>query len=275
MLRAFLVASPLVLALVSCGDSATSFDESTLPGGTSAGATGGTDGTGATDNMGGSSASSAGKSSGAGTTSTAGSENGSAGTKNTNGGTGNNGGTSNTGGTKNTGGNSGTGNESGSTNNGGGGSGNGAGTGGTDTGGTAGTDTGGTAGTAGTSGSGGSAAGNGGTAGSGAACPDVFGQYDIVNLQGACNGVNKDAPQSIQGTAVACAAHFVSIVPQGNPGVNGGAELDANGDFNGTTLYFGKSERKPCNGTWNAVDERMTVQCVVQNETCTVTMDRK
>lgn len=273
MLRAFLLASPLVLALVSCGDSATSFDETTLPGGASAGATGatgGTESTGATSNTGGSDAS-AGKSSSGGTSSEAGTDSGTAGTETSGGGTKPTGGTGNSGGTKPTGG---TGNESGSANNGGGGSGNGGGSGGSaGTGGTAeaGTTAGGSAGTGGT---GGSTAGSGGSAG-GPACPNVFGQYDIVNLQGACNGVSKDAPQSIQGTDVACFAHFVSLVVQGNPGVNGGAQMDESGSFTGATLYFGKAERKNCSGSWDQVEERMTVKCPVQNEICTVTMDLK
>lgn len=270
MLRAFLLASPLVLTLVSCGDSATSFDESTLHGGASSGATGGTESSGATSNVGASS-STGGKSSSAGTSSSAaGTENTSGGTESTNGGTKNTGGTAASGGTKNTGGtestNGGTNNQSGSSN-GGGGSGNGAGTDGGGSGGTA----------AGGGGSGGTAAG--GTAGTGGnggpTCPDVFGQYDIVNLQGACNGVNKDAPQSIQGTDMACFAHFVSVVVQGNPGVNGGGQMDENGNFTGATLYLGKTERKNCTGTWDAAEERMTVKCPVQNEFCTVTMDLK
>jgi hypothetical protein len=72
-----------------------------------------------------------------------------------------------------------------------------------------------------------------------------------------------------------CAAHFVSLVASGNPGVNGSANLDENGDFTGAVLFLGKNQRFACTGTWNEVDERMTVKCPVQNEFCTVIMDLK
>jgi hypothetical protein len=275
MLRAILLASPLALALVSCGDSAPSFDDSTLP--TNTGATGATagDGSGATSSQGGSSAS-------AGDTNGAGTENGSAGTSSTSGGAGNSGGKGNTAGDTNAGGTSmtgggkgGTGNNAGSGN---GGTGNnaGSGNGGAGMAGSGGTGEGGNtqAGTSSGAGMGGtSSAGMGGTAG--VTCPNVFGNYDIVDTAGSCAGLNKDAPQSIQGTDVACYAHFVSVSAIGGTAVNGGAALDENGNFSGASLYFGKSQRSPCSGTWNQVDERMTVKCAVQNETCTVVMDRK
>jgi hypothetical protein len=280
MLRAFLLASPLlVLGLVSCGDSASSFDDSTLPGGSSTGATSG-DGSGATSSQGGSSSSGGTKANAGSENSSAGTENGSAGAQNGNGGAGTgNAGTGNDAGTNNGGSTSGGG--KGGTGNGGGaqaGTGNGgSGQAGTTNGGSAGSAGGGTAGSAGTAGTGG-AAGSAGTGGTGPACPDkIFGSYDIVNTQGSCNGFNENASQSITGTDVACAAHFVSIAP--NPGgsgaINGGAQLDENGNFTGATLYLGKNQRTPCSGKWDPVEERMTVKCGSGGEACSVILDLK
>lgn len=254
MLRAVLLASPFVLSVViSCGDSSPTFDDSNLNpdvGGADTGQSGATAG-GTTSNQGGSMTSAG--------------NNNAAGTKG-------NGGNGNTAGSGNTAGN---GNTAGS-------------------------------GTAGTKGNGGSGNPGGGTTGNGGSmpnagaptdpmagapgaagmpgaagapnppqCPDVFGAYDVVDTNGMCDGFGKNAPQLIQGTDVACFAHFVSIPISGNGAVNGGAALDESGDFSGAKLFFGNKERMPCSGVWNQAEERMTVKCGGAADQCTVVLDRQ
>jgi hypothetical protein len=104
-------------------------------------------------------------------------------------------------------------------------------------------------------------------------CPNVFGTYKIKDKAGTCNGLNKDAPQSIQGTPNLCAAHFVSEPSNGAQGVNGIASIDASGDFTGAPLFLNLTERSPCSGTWNQQDERMTVKCGGEGELCTVLLE--
>jgi hypothetical protein len=254
MLRGILLASPVVLvAVVSCGDSSTTFDD----------VTGGSAGTGSA--LGGKSSGGGGKSAQGGNVASAGSSSatgGKAGQGGSNkGGQGNgtggssNGGNGNTGGTKNT----------------------------------AGTANGGTASQAGTSSQGGApsagaptdpgGAGNAGEAGMAGAgptdplCPDLFGSYKIKSKDGMCNGLGKDAPQSIEGTATACTAHFVSEPPNGAEGVNGAASIDADGNFTGAMLYLDMTQRGPCSGSWDAVDETMTVTCGGPGDVCTVVLE--
>jgi hypothetical protein len=253
MLRAILLTAPFVLSVViSCGDSTPVFDDAPGSAGTDSSQSGASGNT----------------SSQAGSTGTAGSSDNKAG--NGNGGSNSNGGSSNGAGTGN---NAGNGNGAGTGNN--------AGNGGTSSGGTASTD-GGTpsagaptdpmAGSAGTAGDTGAAG-----APNGPLCPDIFGSYDVVDTAGNCDGVGKNAPQLIQGTDVACFAHFVSLVVGGggNPAVNGGVAVDQDGNFSGVKLYFGMKERSPCMGTWNEAEERMTVKCGGPADSCTVLLDRK
>lgn len=256
MLRTLLLASPIVLfALVSCGDSSSSFDD--VPADTA----------GTASSLGGSA--SGGNGSQAGSATTAGSSQG---------GTGNSGGTNqagngNTAGTKSqagSGGQGGTTSQAGTGNNAGTNNQAGSGQGGT-------TAQAGTA-NAGTSsdlaGAGGT--GDGGAGGSdGALCPDVFGSYEIKDKEGTCNGLNKDAPQTIEGTTSACAAHFVSTPASGAQGINGGADIDAQGNFKGSKLYLNETQRNPCNGTWNAQDATMTIECGGPADRCTVLLRRK
>jgi hypothetical protein len=253
MLRAVLLTSPLVLSVViSCGDSSPTFDDSNLnagSGGTDTSQSGAT-AAGTTSNQAGSMAS-AGSNSGGGTKG--------------NGGAGNGAGNGNGGGTK---GNGGNGNPGGGSNGGGGNPGGGttANDGGMPN---AGAPTEPMAGMPG--------AGMPGAAGAPnpPGCPDVFGAYDVVNADGMCDGLGKNAPQLIQGTDVACFAHFVSIPVSGNPAVNGGAALDENGNFSGSKLFFGNKERQPCSGVWDQVEERMTVKCGGAADQCTVVLDRQ
>ncbi len=120
-----------------------------------------------------------------------------------------------------------------------------------------------------------------GTAGMGAGgvgsvlpCPDVFGDYRVKNTEGACAGVNKDAPQSIESTAVTCFAHFRSVPLTGNPGVNGGTDIDENGDFTSAKLTLGLTVRTPCSGTWNPGAQQMTIKCGGPGDSCTVLLER-
>ena len=251
MLRAILLTGPFVLSVViSCGDSTPVFDDAPGSAGTDSSQSGASGNT----------------SSQAGSTSTAGSGNNKAG--NGNGGSSNNGGSNGAG----TGNNAGNGNGAGTANN--------AGNGGNSSGGTASTDGGAPSAGAPTDPMAGApgAAGDTGAAGApnGPLCPDIFGSYEVKDAQGNCDGFGKNAPQLIQGTDVACFAHFVSIVVgPGNAAVNGGAALDQDGNFSGIKLYFGKTERSPCMGTWNQAEERMTVKCGGAADACTVVLDRK
>jgi hypothetical protein len=252
MLRAILLASPIVLvAVVSCGDSSsTSFEDIT---GGSAG----------TDNSL-SGASSGGKSSQAGSSGTAGGTKNTAGNANR-GGTKNTAGNANAGGTKNTAGNAnaggtkntaGTGNNAGTANLGGA------------------TNAGAPSDAAGTANGGCSSDCTGAGGGPDVPlCPNVFGTYKIKDKAGTCNGLNKDAPQSIQGTTNLCAAHFVSEPPNGAEGVNGGASIDASGNFTGAMLFLDMTQRNPCSGTWNAQDETLTVKCGGELDLCTVLLE--
>jgi hypothetical protein len=108
-----------------------------------------------------------------------------------------------------------------------------------------------------------------------AACPNVFGDYEIKSKDGTCGTLNTDAAQSIKGTDVACYAHFVSTPPAGAQGVNGGAALTQDGSFTAAKLYLNDVQRNPCSGTWNAAEKTMTVKCGGQGDLCTVVMKRK
>jgi hypothetical protein len=253
MLRAILLASPVVLvAVVSCGDSSASFDDVT-------GGSAGTSNAVAGRNSGGKSTQ-GGNSAIAGSSSTIGGSN-QGGQGNGNSGTANNGGTKNNAGSGN---NGGTANQAGSAGQGGAGN---AG---------APTDPSGGAGAANAGAAGTDSAGAAGMAGSGSTeprCPDLFGSYKIKNKEGMCSGLNKDAPQSIEGNTDACAAHFVSEPPTGPEGLNGATSIDADGNFSGAMLYLDMTQRNPCSGSWNAADETMTVTCGGQGDRCTVLLE--
>jgi hypothetical protein len=106
-------------------------------------------------------------------------------------------------------------------------------------------------------------------------CPNVYGVYEITDVSGKCGDLNKDAPQSIQGTTKYCALHFVSVVEGGVGAINGGADLDSKGEFSGAKLYEGTVLRSPCAGSWDANGQAMTVVCGGQNDVCKVIMTRK
>lgn len=122
-----------------------------------------------------------------------------------------------------------------------------------------------------TTGAGGADTGAGGAA----ACPDVFGDYSIKSVVGMCGTLNKNAPQSIQGNDVDCAAHFVSTPAKGEAGINGGATLDAKGDFKNAKLNLGSMQRSPCTGTYAAAAGTMTVACGGVGDACTVVLTKK
>jgi hypothetical protein len=112
-------------------------------------------------------------------------------------------------------------------------------------------------------------------AGGAAACPDLFGDYNIKSAVGMCGTLNKNAPQSIEGNDVDCAAHFVSTPAKGEPGINGGATLDAKGDFKNAKLTLGGMQRSPCTGTYAAAAGTMTVECGGVGDACTVVLTKK
>jgi hypothetical protein len=131
----------------------------------------------------------------------------------------------------------------------------------------------GNAGTAG-SGGGGGKGGSGGT-GSVGPCPNLFGAYSIMSALGNCDGLNENATQSITGNVPQCLAQFVSPPQEGGRGINGAGALDSSGDFKGAVLSFNGVQRTNCSGTWDAVEERMTVQCGGGfGEPCVVVLDR-
>lgn len=113
-----------------------------------------------------------------------------------------------------------------------------------------------------------------GGAGNDAPCPDIFGDYDIQSSDGTCGSFNDAAVQSIQGTNMACFAHFVSAPPSGAQGINGGATLDGAGNFEGAKLYLDDVQRNPCNGKWDAGAQTMTVECGGQGDLCTVVLKK-
>ncbi|MET0593108.1 MAG: hypothetical protein ABW133_10435, partial [Polyangiaceae bacterium] len=159
--------------------------------------------------------------------------------------------------------------------------------------------TGGTAGAGGNSGAAGSA-GKGGAAGSSvdagsdadggaidvtpdgandaradAACPTIFGTYQVNNADGSlCGDLDENASQEIRGTAQACALNFISGTGGGGSAITGGATLAADGTFSGATLTLGTNPRMPCSGTWNEQGQELTVVCGTNNDTCTVELVR-
>jgi hypothetical protein len=101
-----------------------------------------------------------------------------------------------------------------------------------------------------------------------ATCPDVYGLYAITDVSGKCGDLDKDAAQSIDGKS--CALHFVSV-----GAINGGADLDANGQFSGAKLYEGTVQRSPCTGVWDQNGQTMTVVCGGEGDRCKVILARK
>lgn len=106
--------------------------------------------------------------------------------------------------------------------------------------------------------------GSGGSAGTGSAptCPDISGDYDIVSMVGDCNTLNVDASQSVTAAEAACAVEFVSDQPEpGAKAVNGGVQLDQEGNFSDARLFLNDVLRFPCVGSWDPEDETMTIVC--------------
>lgn len=110
---------------------------------------------------------------------------------------------------------------------------------------------------------------------SNAACPDLFGTYTIKTAAGMCGDLNKSAPQAIDGNDVTCAAHFVSAPAKGKAGINGGASLNAKGDFKGAKLILGSMTRTGCTGTYNALAQTMTVKCGAAADLCTAVLTKQ
>jgi hypothetical protein len=107
------------------------------------------------------------------------------------------------------------------------------------------------------------------------ACPNLFGAYDVKSRAGACGDFDKNAPQSITGNDVTCAATFVSAPKTGKPAINGPAKLDAKGDFTKATLTLGSEAHMPCSGNWNAKSRIMTVACGAGATLCTIELQHQ
>jgi hypothetical protein len=96
-------------------------------------------------------------------------------------------------------------------------------------------------------------------------------------VQGDCGNLNAKAPQSLQGTTLTCALHFVSVVPDGVGAVNGGATLRADGTFSDATLILGTVTRNQCKGAWEQSTQTMTIACSGSGGSggdCTVVLTR-
>jgi hypothetical protein len=118
--------------------------------------------------------------------------------------------------------------------------------------------------------------GGGGTgaASGSSACPNVLGVYE-VSISGDCETLNVDAAQSIEATATECHVEFVSDEPDpGAKAVSGEATLDADGNFADARLFLDSVLRFPCDGTWSAADESMTVVCEGLADPCTSVLNR-
>jgi hypothetical protein len=92
-----------------------------------------------------------------------------------------------------------------------------------------------------------------------AACPNVFGTYEVNSENGDCSGLTDQDPQEIRGAL--CALQFISANDGGTVAVNGTADLQSNGTFTSTTLTLNTMARTPCTGLWDQLNERMTVTC--------------
>jgi hypothetical protein len=105
-------------------------------------------------------------------------------------------------------------------------------------------------------------------------CPDIFGTYTIKTRAGMCGSLDKNAPQSIQGNDVTCFAHFVSIpLKVGDPAaINGGTLVDTKGDFTKAKLTLDKTVSTPCMGSWNEMNQTMTIKCGDPGSLCTITL---
>lgn len=107
-------------------------------------------------------------------------------------------------------------------------------------------------------------------------CPDVLGTFGMLAATGpGCGDLDEQAPQCIQGSAAACAVHFVSMAAGSIPAaVNGGAALRGDGSFADAMLYFGTAKRSGCRGRWDSGTSTMTVSCGGGADACDVTMVR-
>jgi hypothetical protein len=124
---------------------------------------------------------------------------------------------------------------------------------------------------------GGAESGAAGAGGSGTApsCPDLFGAFAIKSRVGACGDFDKNAPQTITGSDVTCAATFVSAPKTGKPAINGTTKLDAKGDFTKAKLTLGSVVHEPCTGAWNAQAAIMTVTCGSAADICTIMLQKQ
>jgi len=106
-----------------------------------------------------------------------------------------------------------------------------------------------------------------------AGCPDVLGTYEINNADG-CGDVDENAPQEIRGAPPPCFLNFISIVDAGTGAINGSATLDPDGTFSGDTLTLGTNVRNNCSGSWNEMEQEITVVCGNGMNECLIELRR-
>jgi hypothetical protein len=106
-------------------------------------------------------------------------------------------------------------------------------------------------------------------------CGDLLGKYAMIETQGNCNDLNKNAPQCVNGgTNMSCVAHFVSVGPSQQPGaVNGTTQVSTDASFTNAGLFLGTVKRN-CRGTFDAATQKLTITCGAAAEECTIVMTR-
>lgn len=96
----------------------------------------------------------------------------------------------------------------------------------------------------------------------GRTCPNVVGQYNILNVTGSCGNLDSFASQFIAAGTGICVVDFTSTPAKGNPGVVAtGVQLDSLGRFENETLTLGTIAVADCDGTWNDGTSTMSINC--------------
>ncbi len=107
-------------------------------------------------------------------------------------------------------------------------------------------------------------------------CPDLSGDYDLLNASGDCETLNIDATELIEETAEECVMAIVSAEPDpGEKGVSGEIEVALDGSFEGARLFLDDILRFPCDGTWNEQDETLSIVCEGLGDNCEMVLARQ